>query len=189
MSDINNSVAHTTSEIRFGGVGGQGIVLAGRLLGMAAALYDGKDAVCTQTYGPEARGGASRADVVISDGPVDYPFVTEADVLAVFFQEAYTKFRSRVKPDGILIIDTGLVKPVNDDDNVYGLPATKMAEELGSRIVTNVVMLGYLVGKTGVVSRESVEEAIRNSVKKSVVELDLKALDAGIRLAQGDDSK
>lgn len=185
MADTGNT-AHTTSEIRFGGVGGQGIVLAGRLLGMAAALYDGKHAVCTQTYGPEARGGASRADVVISDTPVDYPFVTEADVLAVFFQEAYTKFRSRVKPDGLLIIDTGLVKPLEEDANVCGLPATKIADDLGTRIVTNVVMLGYLVGKTQVVSRESVEEAIRASVKQSVIDLDLKALDAGIQLAQSD---
>jgi 2-oxoglutarate ferredoxin oxidoreductase subunit gamma len=185
MADTGNT-AHTTSEIRFGGVGGQGIVLAGRLLGMAASLYDGKHAVCTQTYGPEARGGASRADVVISDTPVDYPFVTEADVLAVFFQEAYTKFRSRVKPDGLLIIDTGLVKPLEEDGNVCGLPATKIADDLGTRIVTNVVMLGYLVGKTHVVSRDSVEQAIRASVKKSVIDLDLKALDAGIQLAQSD---
>lgn len=186
MPDTGNSTVHKTAEIRFGGVGGQGIVLAGRLLGMAAALYDGKHAVATQTYGPEARGGASRADVVISDGPVDYPFVTEADALAVFFQEAYTKFRSRVKPDGILIIDTGLVRPNGDDKNVCGLPATKIAEELGSKLVTNVVMLGYLVGRTNVVSRESVENAIRASVRKQHVDLDLQALDAGIRLAQED---
>ncbi len=178
--------AGTTSEIRFGGVGGQGIVLAGRLLGRAAALFDGKEAVCTQTYGPEARGGASRADVIISDSPVDYPFVTDADVLAVFFQEAYTRFRSRLKPGGILIADTGLVQPFDDDEKVCGLPATKIAEDLGSRLVTNIVMLGYLVGKTGVVSRESVEQAIRTMVKKQFVDIDIKALDAGISLAQSD---
>lgn len=186
MSDSKSTSANTTSQIRFGGVGGQGIVLAGRLLGKAAALFDGKEAVCTQTYGPEARGGASRADVVISDLPVDYPFVTEADALAVFFQEAYTKFRSRLKPGGTLIIDTGLVKPSADDDNVCGLPATKIADELGSRLVTNVVMLGYLIGKTGVVSRESVEQAIRTTVKQQHIDLDMKALDAGMSLAQSD---
>jgi 2-oxoglutarate ferredoxin oxidoreductase subunit gamma len=186
MSKTSKSNGATTSQIRFGGVGGQGIVLAGRLLGKAAALFDGKNAVCTQTYGPEARGGASRSDVVISDDPIDYPFVTQADALAVFFQEAYTKFRDRVKPDGILIIDTGLVKPYEDEKNVFGLPATQIADELGSRLVTNVVMLGYLVGKTGVVSRESIEQAIRTSVKEKVIDLDLSALDAGISLAQGD---
>jgi 2-oxoglutarate ferredoxin oxidoreductase subunit gamma len=186
MSETKNNSTSPTSQIRFGGVGGQGIVLAGLLLGKAAALFDGKEAVCTQTHGPEARGGASRTDVIISDRPVDYPFVTEADVLAVFFQEAYTRFRSRLKAGGTLIVDTGLVQPFEDDENWYGLPATKIAEDLGSRLVTNVVMLGYLVGKTGVVSRHSVEEAIRNTVKPHVVDLDLKALDAGISLAQSD---
>ena len=176
-----------TTEVRFGGVGGQGIVLAGHLLGKAAALYDGKDAVCTQSYGPEARGGASRADVVISDGPVDYPFVTDADVLVAFFQEAYTRFRDRLKPGGMLIVDTGLVEVMEDDD-VCGLSATQIAEALGSRMLANVVMLGYLIGKTGVVSRESLEQAIRTTVKEQVVELDLRALDAGIALANEDDA-
>ena len=186
MSDAESQYASTISQIRFGGVGGQGIVLAGRLLGKAAALFDGKEAVCTQTYGPEARGGASRADVVISDGPVDYPFVTEADVLAVFFQEAYTRFRSRLRPGGTLIVDSGLVKPLGDDEEVSGLPATQIAEDLGSRLVANVVILGYLVGKTGVVSRESVEQAIRTTVKKGVVDLDLRAFDVGMTRAQSD---
>jgi 2-oxoglutarate ferredoxin oxidoreductase subunit gamma len=186
MSDTNTNSATATSQIRFGGVGGQGIVLASLLLGKAAALFDGKEAVSTQTHGPEARGGASRADVIISDEPVDYPFVTEADVLVVFFHEAYMRFRSALKPGGILIVDTGLVQPLEDDQNVCGLPATKMAEDLGSRLVTNVVMLGYLIEKTGVVSRDSVEQAIRHTVKKHVVDLDMRALDAGIRLAQSD---
>jgi len=186
MPESINSFPGTTSEIRFGGVGGQGIVLAGTLLGKAAALFDGKEAVCTQTYGPEARGGASRSDVIISDSPVDYPFVTDADVLAVLFQEAYTRFRPQLKPGGTLIIDTGLVQPSADDKNVCGLPATKIADELGSRLATNVVILGYLVGKTGVVSRESLEEAIRATVKKQVVDLDLRALDVGIGIAQSE---
>ncbi len=175
-----------SSEIRFGGLGGQGIVLAGRLLGKAAALFDGKEAVCTQSYGPEARGGASKTDVIISNGPVDYPFVTKADVLAVLFQEAYTRYRPSLKPGGTLIFDSGLVQPVSEEEKVYGLPATSIAEDLGSRLVTNVVMLGYLIEKTGVVSRESIEEAIRTTVKEQAIELDLKALDVGIRLAQDD---
>lgn len=186
MSDKHKNPANGISEIRFGGVGGQGIVLAGRLLGKAAALFDGKEAVCTQTYGPEARGGASRSDVVISDLPVDYPFVTEADVLAVLFQEAYVRFRDRRKANGILIIDTDLVQPFEDEENVSGLPATKIAEDLGSRLATNVVILGYLVGKTGVVSRESVEQAIRATVKPKIVELNLQALDAGFSQARSD---
>ena len=186
MSDTDSISTNHTTQIRFGGVGGQGMVLAGRLLGKAAALFDGKEAVCTQTYGPEARGGASRADVIISDGPVDYPHVTEADVLAVLFHEAYTRFRSRLRPGGILIVDTVLVQPFADEEDVCGLPATEIAEGLGSRLVTNIVVLGYLIGKTGVVSRESVEEAIRTTVKKQFVDLDMQALDAGMRLAQGE---
>ena len=185
-ADKSNGSTGSTSQIRFGGVGGQGIVLAGRLLGRAAALFDGKEAVCTQTYGPEARGGASRADVIVSNDPVDYPFVTEADVLAVFFQEAYMKFRSELRPGGMLIFDTDLVQPSEEGDNVYGIPATKIAEDLGSRLVTNIVMLGFLLGMTGVVSRESMEQSIRSMVKKQYIELDMKALDAGISLAQGD---
>jgi 2-oxoglutarate ferredoxin oxidoreductase subunit gamma len=118
---------------------------------------------------------------------VDYPFVTEADVLAVFFQEAYIRFRSALKPGGILIVDTGLVQPLDDDKNFCcGLPATQIAEDLGTRLVTNVVMLGYLIGKTGVVSRRSAEEAIRHTVKQHVFDLDIKALDAGLRLAQSE---
>ena len=186
LPDKSNGCTGTTSQVRFGGVGGQGVVLAGRLLGRAAALFDGKEAVCTQTYGPEARGGASRADVIVSNDPVDYPFVTEADVLAVFFQEAYMKFRSGLRPGGMLIFDTGLVQPSENGENVYGIPATEIAEGLGSRLVTNIVMLGFLLGKTGVVSRESMEQSIRSMVKEQFVELDMKALDAGISLAQGD---
>ncbi|MFQ5635540.1 MAG: 2-oxoacid:acceptor oxidoreductase family protein [Gammaproteobacteria bacterium] len=184
MADPDSISSNGRTQIRFGGVGGQGMVIAGRLLGKAAALFDGKEAVCTQTYGPEARGGASRADVIISDGPVDYPFVTDADVLAVLFHEAYVRFRSRLRPGGLLIVDTVLVKPFAEDENVCGLPATTIAEELGSRLATNIVILGYLVGKTGVVSRESVEKAIRATVKQRFIDLDMRALDAGVSLAQ-----
>jgi 2-oxoglutarate ferredoxin oxidoreductase subunit gamma len=186
MSKTKGNGANTTSEIRIGGVGGQGIVLAGRLLGNAAALFDGKEAVCTQSYGPEARGGASRSDVIISDQPVDYPYVLKADVLAVLFQEAYARFHSRVKPGAMLIYDSGLVQPFDNEENAYGLPATKIAEELGSRLVTKIVILGYLLGKTGVVSREALEQAIHETVHERHVDLDLKALDAGISLAQSD---
>lgn len=186
MAKRSKKAATSITQVRIGGVGGQGIVLAGRLLGQAAALYDGKEAVCTQSYGPEARGGASRSDVVISNKPVDYPYVMKADILAVLFQEAYIRFRDRIAPGGLLLVDTGLVKPAKDEKNVSGLPATQMAKDLGSRVVANIVMLGFLIEKTGVVSRESLEQAIRTSVKKQHVELDLKALDAGISYARSE---
>ena len=184
MITESDDFASPVTDVRFGGVGGQGIVLAGRLLGKAASLYDGKDAVCTQSYGPEARGGASRADVVISEDRVDYPFVIDADVLAVFFQEAYLSFRKRVRPDGLVLADEMLVKPEGDDANLHLVPATRIAEDLGTRMAANVVMLGYLVGATNVVNLEAVEQAIRTTLKPRILDLNLKALDAGVKLAQ-----
>lgn len=171
-------------DVRFGGVGGQGIVLAGRLLGKAASLYDGKNAVVTQSYGPEARGGASRADVVISDHRVDYPFVLNADVLAVFFQEAYMMFRDRVEPDGLILIDDLLVRPEGSHPNLRAVPATRVAEELGNKMAANVVMLGYLVASTKIVSAESVEKALHSTLKPSILDMNLEALETGMRIAK-----
>jgi 2-oxoglutarate ferredoxin oxidoreductase subunit gamma len=183
MSALEKNNTESTWQIRIGGVGGQGIVLASKLLGVAASLFDGKEAVCTQVYGPEARGGAARSDVVISDEPVDYPFVTEADVLAVMFPEAYDKFRPMLKDGGLLIVDTTLVTPDDAEENVCAIPATKIADEVGNRLTRNVVLLGCLVGLTDVVSRESMVEAIRKSMKPKIVELNIQALDAGMNFA------
>lgn len=179
---VNNT--GSTWQIRIGGVGGQGIVLASKLLGVAASLFDGKEAVCTQVYGPEARGGAARSDVVISDEPVDYPFVTEADVLAVMFPEAYVKFRPMLRDGGLLIVDTTLVKPDEGETNACLLPATRIADEVGNRLTRNVVLLGCLIGLTGVVSRESMVAAIRKSMKPKIVDLNIRALEAGMEFAR-----
>ena len=182
----NDGANRNSTQIRLGGVGGQGIVLGGRLLGKAAALFDDKEAVVTQSYGPEARGGASRTDVIISNEPVDYPYVTEADVLAVLFQEAYTKYRDRVAPDALIIVDTSLVAPNGDDGMICGLPATQIAKDIGNRMIANIVMLGYLIGRTGAVSREAMEQAIRTSVKPQHLEMDMAALAAGIDCANNE---
>jgi 2-oxoglutarate ferredoxin oxidoreductase subunit gamma len=184
MAQAQRNDTESTWQIRIGGVGGQGIVMASKLLGVAASLFDGKEAVCTQVYGPEARGGAARSDVVISDDPVDYPFVTEADVLAVLFPEAYTKFRPMLRAGGLLIIDNAMVKPSKDEENICSVPATKIADAVGNRLARNVVILGCLIGKTGVVSRESMVEAIRKNMKPKIVELNIRALDAGIKFAE-----
>jgi len=184
MNAVTDSAEAPVTDVRFGGVGGQGIVLAGRLLGKAASLFDGKDAVCTQSYGPEARGGASRADVVISDERVDYPFVLDADVLAVFFQEAYMMFRPHLKKNGLLLIDDLLVKPDEDGPNLHRVPATRMAEDLGTRLAANIVMLGYLVGATGVVSRSAIDQSMRTTLKPRILDLNLKAFEAGFELAR-----
>ena len=171
------------TEIRISGYGGQGVVLAGQLLGKAASLYDGKSAVFTQSYGPEARGGASCADVVVSSAPVDYPLVGSPDVLVALFQEAYMKYRPLMKPGGLLILESDLVHVKTDEAPHHRVPATKIAEGLGRKIVANVVALGYLVGATNVVAREAVEESIRATVKKQTIDLNLRAFDAGFTLA------
>lgn len=173
-------------EIRLGGVGGQGIALAGSLLGKAAALYDEKEAVFTQTYGPEARGGASRADVIIGDRPIAYPFVTEPDILAVLFQEAYEKFRPQLKPAGLLVMETQLVNPHADDGGAIRIPAVEIAADLGNKLAANIVLLAYLVARSGVVSRNALVEALRETVRPAHLDLDLAALDAGFALADGE---
>ena len=173
----------SSTEIRLGGVGGQGIALAGTLLGKAAALYDSKEAVFTQTYGPEARGGASRADIIISDKHIAYPFITRPHILAVLFQEAYEKFRTKLIPGGLLIVEDALVSLQADDSDAIRLPAIRTAEELGNKLAANIVLLGFLVGVSDVVSRQAVEDAIRATVRQQHLDLDLRALDAGVRLA------
>lgn len=169
-------------EIRLAGFGGQGIGLAGLILGKAISLYDGLETVMTQAYGPEARGGASSTNLVVADRPIDYPFVQEADILVTLSQEAYSRFRPEAKPDAIVIIDEDLVQPTSQD-TCLAIPATKLAEDLGRRIVANVVMLGFLTAATGVVKRESIEEAIESTVRAKVVELNMKAFAAGFEYA------
>ena len=118
------------------------------ILGKAATLYEDLEAVMTQSYGPEARGGASSADVILADAPIAYPFVQQADILVALSQEAYKKYRPLAKKDALVLIDRDLVQP-NDGDKVHAIPSTHLAEELGRRIVTNIVMLGFLTAVTG----------------------------------------
>jgi 2-oxoglutarate ferredoxin oxidoreductase subunit gamma len=170
-------------EIRLSGFGGQGIVLAGYILGKALTIYDGLEAVMTQAYGPEARGGASSANILVSDEPIDYPIVQHPDILVALSQEAYSKFRPTAKPDALILIDGDLVNPA-DHQHHYAVPATRLAEGLGRRIVANVVMLGFFTAVTGVVSREAMEEAIKSSVKPKTAPLNLEAFAAGYEYAR-----
>ncbi len=171
------------TEIRISGFGGQGVGLAGQIVGKAFAIYDGKEAVMTQAYGPEARGGASSANIVASDEAIDYPFVQHPDILIALSQEAYTKFRPDAKNGAIILIDSGLVTPLENDEPL-GIPATQLAEELGYRIVTNMIMLGFFAAAAGIISRQAMEEAIRTSVKERFVELNLKAFETGFEFAK-----
>jgi len=170
-------------EIRIAGFGGQGIGLTGFILGKALALYDGREAVMTQAYGPEARGGASSANIVTAEEPIDYPFVQQPDILVALSQEAYTRFRPTVKPQALILIDQDLVLP-NPDDQVHAIPATRLAEDLGRRIVTNLVMLGFFTAVSELVSRQAVEQAIRSTVKPSTLPLNLQAFLTGYEYAR-----
>jgi len=171
-------------EIRIAGFGGQGMVLAGYVLGKALALYVGLEAVMTQSHGPEARGGASSADLVVSEGEIAYPFVQEPDFLVVLSQEAYTKFRPSAKPEALILIDEDLVSP-QDGDHYHAIPATQLAEDLGRRIVANVVMLGFFTAVSGLVDPESMHKALETSVKAKTLPLNLRAFKAGFDYKAG----
>jgi 2-oxoglutarate ferredoxin oxidoreductase subunit gamma len=169
-------------EVRIAGFGGQGVGLAGYILGKALTVYDDYEAVMTQAYGPEARGGASSADIVVSDEPIDYPFVQHPDILVVLSQEAYTRFRPTAKPDAIILIDEDLVEP-EMGDSPKRIPATRIAEGIGRRIVANLVMLGFLVSITGLGSPQSLEKAIKTTVKPKTIPLNLEAFEHGLKYA------
>jgi 2-oxoglutarate ferredoxin oxidoreductase subunit gamma len=169
-------------EIKIAGFGGQGVVLAGIILGKAFALYEGLEAVMTQAYGPEARGGASNANIVVSDEPIDYPFVQHPDILVALSQEAYDKFRLQAGNGAYVLIDSDLVTP-NPNDDPFCVPATRFAEDLGRRIVANVVMLGFLTGVTEIVTPASMNEAIATSVRPKTLELNKRAFAAGYDFA------
>lgn len=171
-------------EVRLAGFGGQGIILAGYLLGKAAGLYGEKEAVFTQSYGPEARGGACAAQIIISDEPVDYPLFDKADHLVLMSQEAALKYGPTAKPGATVIMDADLVDIEVSDADIHHVPFTHIAEELGNRIVANIVMLGFLTGVTDLVDRGAIEEAVRTEVKERFVELNLEAFSRGYELAR-----
>ena len=166
-------------EIKIAGFGGQGVAFAGFVLGKAFALYEGYEAVVTQAYGPEARGGASHTSLIISDETIDYPFVQQPDILVALSQEAFHRFYPTLKPNGRLLIDEELVTPDGDIPSLAKIPSTRMAEELGRRIVANMVMLGYFTAVIGMPSLESLLKAVETSVKPGLVELNVSAVQSG----------
>lgn len=173
------------TEIRLAGEGGQGMILAGIILAEAAAIYDGKQATQTQSYGPEARGGASRSEVVISDVEIDHPEVLSADVVVALSQEAYKKFAKSVHAGSLLIVDADRVEVPADFAGVK-VPVARIAQETtGKAITTNTVVLGLLVGLTGVVSRDAIEKAVTARAPKGTEEMNRKALQAGFSAAEG----
>ncbi len=179
-------------EIRIAGFGGQGIVLAGIVIGKAASLYDGLYAVQTQSYGPEARGGASRSEVVISDKEIDYPKVQSPDIFVAMSHEALITYIDDLKRGGTLIVDPDLVeeeeiKPFVNENRIkyFRAPATRTAEEkIGLTIVANMVMIGAFTKATGIISTGAAEKAIEDSVPPGTEEKNLAAFDAGRKIVE-----
>jgi 2-oxoglutarate ferredoxin oxidoreductase subunit gamma len=173
-------------EVRLGGFGGQGIVLAGHILGKAATLFDKKNAVFTQSYGPEARGGSCSADVVISDNLIHYPKVRCPDVLVVMSQGALHTYGGLIRKGGVLIIDEDLVTLDKEPEGltVYKVPCTRIAEEMGRKIVANIVMLGAVAALAGVSSYESLRESVLSSIPPGTEELNMGAFDRGYEHAK-----
>ncbi len=178
-------------EVLFSGFGGQGVILAGVILGRAAAVYEDLYAVQTQAYGPESRGGASMAGVVISDEPIDYPKVISPDYAVLFSQEAYNKYIHSMRKGGTVVVEEELVPSRNaaaeKSLKVYALPLTELAEQTtGLSLTMNILTLGLLVEATGIVGREAIERAVLDAVPRGTEELNLKALhkgfDIGVRI-------
>jgi 2-oxoglutarate ferredoxin oxidoreductase subunit gamma len=169
------------TEIRISGFGGQGVILSAMVIGKAASIFEGGYATLTQNFGPEARGGASSAQVILAKEPVLYPYVTRPDVLVVMSQEAYAKYAPELKENGILIVEEDMVRisGVPSGIRIYGVPATRLAEELGRRMVLNIVMVGFFAAVTGLLTPDSIRQAVADSVPPATRELNLRAFDKG----------
>jgi 2-oxoglutarate ferredoxin oxidoreductase subunit gamma len=174
------------TEIRLSGEGGQGLVLAGKVLAEAAAIYDNKNATQSQSYGPEARGGASRSEVIISDEEIDYPKAVNLDLLLALTQESCSRYWKDLKDDGVLLVDSDSVKNIPEGPfKVFKVPIINIAErEVGKALVANIVALGIITGLAKVVSEEAVESAILARVPKGTEELNVKAFKAGLQAAK-----
>lgn len=172
------------TEILIGGVGGQGVVLSGILLGTAASLFEDKKAVQTQSYSSELRGGSTRAEVIISEEPISDPQVRRPDILIALAEEAIPRYVDRIKSKGLLVIDSDLVKGAKPGDyEILSIPATSIADkEMGNIVVANLIILGALLKKTGLLSVEAMEKAIEVSVPKKATALNLKAFRRGLEL-------
>ncbi|MBO6178867.1 MAG: 2-oxoacid:acceptor oxidoreductase family protein [Selenomonadaceae bacterium] len=171
-------------ELRFSGSGGQGVITAA-IIYAEAAVDEGKEAVQSQSYGPEARGGASKAEVILSDYQIYHPHVTSPDVVLAMTQKAANKYYGDLKPNGLLILDEDLVPEVPKFKNVVKIPITKLAvEEVGAALYANIVALGAVTRLTEFIGIDAVKKAVENRVPKHTVEANMKALEIGWNAAK-----
>ena len=169
------------TDIRFSGFGGQGIIRCGLIAGKALSLYDDKNATMTQSFGPEARGSACSSQLVVDENRVLYPYIVTPAILISMSQEAYDKYEPELAKDGLLIIDSDLVKlhPKQRKLKIYSIPSTRFAEELGNRIFANLVMMGFFTSIGKVVSPEAMKKALPGLVPDRFIDLNIKAFDKG----------
>jgi len=166
--------------VRISGLGGQGVVLAGQILGRAA-VYDGKNAVLTQSYGAEARGSIAKSEVIISDDKIGFPMVRRCDILVAMNQEALDRHLKDLKEDGVLIVDSAYVKKIPDTKaKIFKIPATEHAQKaFGDRIYANMLMLGALTKVTSIVSEKAMKKAIQDAVTKNIADINKEAYNKG----------
>jgi len=170
------------TEIRIAGFGGQGVIMCASVIGRAASIVENGFATMTQNFGPEARGGACSAQLILSPTPILYPYVTQPDLMVLMSQEAFLKFHGEIKPGGTLIVERDLVRVqdvVAPDVKVYAIPATRIAEELGKKMVQNIVMTGFFGAISGLLGRDSLRKAVEDSVPPAFAEMNRTAYDAG----------
>lgn len=174
------------TEIRFSGYGGQGIIRCGLIVGKALSLYDDKFATMTQSFGPEARGSACSTQLVVSEEKVLYPYITRPDILIAMSQDAYTTYIPELRDGGLLLFDEDLVKREAKELGIraFSIPATRFAEELGNRIVANLVMIGFFTAVTRIVTPEAVKKALPGLVPGRYMDLNLEAFDKGLAYGQ-----
>jgi 2-oxoglutarate ferredoxin oxidoreductase subunit gamma len=176
----------TRKEIRLQGSGGQGIITAGHLIGEAASLHDQKHAIMTEDYSPYVTGGWSRADVIISDEDIDYPLISSPDILVAMSQDGLDDNWRKTRDGAEIIVDEDMVIAAEvTGRKIYAVPALRIAEELGKRVVANIVMLGFLASKSGVVSYEAVQDVILKRYPKAA-ELNKRAFQRGHALAMSE---
>jgi 2-oxoglutarate ferredoxin oxidoreductase subunit gamma len=171
------------TEIKIGGFGGQGVILSGYIIGRAASIYDNMYATMIQAFGPEARGSACSAQVIVSPDPIDYPYIVSPSIMVVMSQEAYSRFSPELTKGGILITEEELVTPHNlrKDLKHFSIPATRIAEELGKKLVLNIVMMGFMTAVTKLLDPEAMRKAVTASVPKGTEELNLRAFEEGYK--------
>lgn len=175
---MGNAEDKFRQEVVVTGFGGQGIILAGRILGMAASLGDQRESTLVQSYGPESRGGACAAQVIIADEMIRYPYVATPDLLICMSKAAWDKFHTTVKPGGLSLSDRDLVQ-AEEGEGHFSIPATRMAEKMGKVMMANIVMLGFATAMSRVASTAAVKDAVLSSVPKGTEELNIAAFTKG----------